>query len=141
MKMILVIRISGLVEVPRDVQETLFRLRLRKKYSAILLKDTPANLKLLKTIRNFAAYGQINKETLYSLIEKRAQLIDKKKKINALEIIEQLDKKPLQDLNIKPFFRLHPPRGGIDSKLHFPIKKGVLGDNKEDINELVRRML
>jgi large subunit ribosomal protein L30 len=41
--------------------------------------------------------------------------------------------------SIKPFFRLHPPRGGINSKEKFP--KGSLGDNQEKINELVRRML
>ncbi|KKL95423.1 hypothetical protein LCGC14_1854700, partial [marine sediment metagenome] len=46
--------------------------------------------------------------------------------------------RPLK-LNLKPFFRLHPPRKGIKSKLHFP--KGVLGDNKEKINDLVLRML
>jgi len=139
--MILVIRISGLVEVPYSVQETLFRMRLRRKYSAVLLKETNENLKLLKVVRNFVAYGPINKETLYALIEKRAQPIDKKKKLDALAVAEQLDKKSLADLNIKPFFRLHPPRKGIDSKLHFPLKKGVLGDNKEKINDLVRRML
>jgi large subunit ribosomal protein L30 len=44
-------------------------------------------------------------------------------------------------LNIKPFFRLHPPRGGIDSAKHFGIKKGVLGNNKESINKLIERML
>ena len=40
---------------------------------------------------------------------------------------------------IENFFRLHPPRGGIKSKIHFP--KGVLGDNKEKINDLIKRML
>ena len=45
----------------------------------------------------------------------------------------------MDELSIKPFFRLHPPRGGIKSKVHFP--KGVLGNNKEKINELIMRML
>ena len=56
------------------------------------------------------------------------------------KIVEELEKgKKYEELNLKPFFRLHPPRKGIKSKLHFP--KGVLGDNKEKINELVKRML
>ena len=46
-----------------------------------------------------------------------------------------------EHLGLKPFFRLHSPRGGINSKAHFPVRKGVLGDNKEKINELVKRML
>ena len=62
------------------------------------------------------------------------------KKINAKEIISELEKgKKYTDLNLKPYFRLHPPRKGINSKVHFP--RGVLGDNKEKINDLILRML
>ena len=138
--MIIAIRISGLVEMPQAPQETLFRMRLRRKYSAIILESTPSNLKLLQSVRNFIAYGDINPETLALLIEKRGISIDKKK-VDVKKTIEQLDKKGLVGAGLKPFFRLHPPRGGIDSKLHYPIRGGVLGDNKKDINELIGRML
>lgn len=114
--MIIAIRIKGQVGIPRSVKETLFRMRLRRKYSAVLLKPTNDNLKLLKSMRNHIAYGDIDEETHKELIEKRG----KGKKL---------------------FFRLHPPRGGIDSKKHFGVGKGVLGDNKKKINDLVRRML
>ena len=53
--------------------------------------------------------------------------------------LTQENKKSYWALDLKPFFRLHPPRGGIKSKIHFP--KGVLGNNKEKINDLVERML
>jgi large subunit ribosomal protein L30 len=138
--MIIVIRISGLVEMPKEVQEALFRMRLRKKYTAILLRETEENMKLLQKVRNFVAFGSINDETLALLIQKRAKSMDNKK-IDSKSVVEQLKKKDLEDLKIKPFIGLHPPRGGIDSKIHFPQKKGVLGDNKEKINDLVRRML
>ena len=137
----IIIRISGLVEVPKVINEALFRMRMRRKYTAVLIKPSNENMKILKNIRNFVAYGDIDKETLQLLIEERAIPIDKKKKIDAREIVQNLDKKSLEAQGIKPYFRLHPPRGGIDSKLHFPLKKGVLGDNKLKINELVRRML
>ncbi len=136
--MIIVVRISGLVEIPKEVSQTLYRMRLRRKYSAILLRDTLENKSLLQKIRNFVAYGQISKDTLKDLLELRAV---SNKKIDSDKILDQLDKKSLEELGIKPFFRLHPPRGGIDSKIHFPIRKGVLGDNKEKINDLIRRML
>lgn len=138
--MIIAIRISGLVEMPMGAQETLFRMRLRRKYSAVLLQSTPTNLKLLQSVRNFIAYGDIDPQTLALLIEKRGVSLDKKK-IDAKKVLEQLEKKGLEGSGLKPFFRLHPPRGGIDSKIHYPIRGGVLGDNKKDINELVRRML
>ncbi len=139
--MIIAIRISGQVNLNEEVKETLYRLRLRKKYTAVLLKPTDLNLKLLKRLRSHIAYGDINKETLKELVEKRAIPIESSKKIAPDKIIEQLEK-TAKSPDIKPFFRLHPPRGGIDSKKHFPVtKKAVLGDNKDKINDLVRRML
>ena len=136
--MIAVIRISGAVEINRDIEETLRRIRLHRKYSCTILQNTPENLKLLRGIRDFVAYGRLNKETLLLILEKRL----KNKKVNAEKIAQDLEKKPINKLDIKPFFRLHPPRGGIDSKKHFGVtKKSVLGDNREAINDLIRRML
>ena len=96
--MILVIRIRGMVEIPKKVQETLFRIRLRRKYAAVLLENTPENQKLLKKVRSYVAFGTINQETLTELIEKRGQAIDKEKKIDAKKIIEGMDKKSLEEL-------------------------------------------
>lgn len=139
--MILAIRISGMVNVNSDIQETLHRMKLRRKYAAVLLNPSNETTKMLSKVRNFVAYGDIDKETLVELIKKRGQPLKKGEKIDATKVVEQLDKKDLQDLGLKPFFRLHPPIGGIDSKAHAGVRKGVLGDNKKEINTLVRRML
>ena len=140
--MIAVIRISGDVKISEKIRESLNRIRLRRKYSCVLLKPTENNLKLLRKIRDYIAYGSIDKETLKELIEKRAIPLKKGTKIDSEKIISNLEKTSLFDLGIKHFFRLHPPRKGIDSKKHFgTTKKAVLGDNKEKINDLIRRML
>lgn len=139
--MILAIRISGDVKLTKNVSETLFRLRMRKKYVAVLLKDTKENRALLESVRNFIAYGEITDEMLEKLVEKRGQSVEKKK-IDAGKVASVLKTKSAAEAGIKPFFRLHPPRGGIDSKKHFGVsKKAVLGDNKDSINKLVERML
>ncbi len=115
--MISVIRISGDVNLNKEVRETLNRLRLRRKYSCIIIEEpTEVQLGMIKKVKDFVAFGEINPETYKELLEKRKT-------------------------KIKNFFRLHPPRKGIDSKKHFGVKKGVLGNNKEKINELIRRML
>lgn len=140
--MIAVIRISGRVGLRKDIVETLDRLRLRQKYSCIVLEN-PAKeqLGMVKKVKDFVAFGEINNEIFEKLIEQRGQLINKKKKINVKEVVKELkDGKKYEEVNLKPFFRLHPPRKGIDSKKHFGVKKGVLGNNKK-INELIRRML
>ena len=124
-----------------DVKETLYRLRLRKKYTCVVLNPNKEQKGMIEKVKNLVAFGEINKETFEKLIEARGQLFDrKKKKVDAKKAVEDLDKgKAYEDLNLKPFFRLHPARGGMNTKIHFP--KGVLGNNGDKINALVLRML
>jgi len=141
--MIAVIRIRGMVGVNKRIVETLNRLRLRRKYACIVFANpTREQLGMIKNVRNFVASGEISKETFSKLIEARGQLVDKTKKVDTKKTIEELEKgKKYEDLNLKPFFRLHPPRKGIDAKKHFGVDKGVLGDNGKEINKLIERML
>ncbi len=120
-KMIAIIRIKGQIGLKREIVETLYRLRLRKKYVCVVLeKPTKEQLGMLKKVKDFVSFGEIDADTYKELKEKRG-------------------KKDIQG-KLKPFFRLHPPRGGIESKKHFGVGKGVLGKNAK-INELIRRML
>jgi large subunit ribosomal protein L30 len=140
--MIAVIRITGDVNLNKDVRETLERLRLKRKYSCIVINPTNEQLGMIKKVRDFVAFGEIKEETFEKLVEKRGQLIVKTKKVDAKKAAGEIIKgKKYEELNLKPFFRLHPPRKGIDSKKHFGVKKGVLGNNKEKINDLIERML
>ena len=141
--MIAVIRISGEVNLNRDIKETLDRLRLRKKYScAVFAKPEKEILGMIKKVKDFVAFGEINEEMLAKLLEARGKPVDVKKKIDFKVATKEITAgKKLQELNIKPFFRLHPPRKGIESKKHFGVGKGVLGNNKDKINNLIERML
>lgn len=118
--MIAIIRIKGQVGLKREINETLDRLRLRRKYACVVFENpTKEQLGMIKKVKDFVAYGEIDADTYKELKEKRGKKVGGK---------------------LKPFFRLHPPRGGIESKKHFGVGKGVLGNNKK-MNELVRRML
>ncbi len=139
--MIVVIRIKGKVGLRKDIDETLNRLRLRKKYSCVVLNENKESIGMIKKVKDIVAYGEINEETFLKLVEKRGKLIDDKKKIDAKKVVEEIKKgKKYQDLNLKPYFGLHPARGGMKTKLHFS-QGGVLGNNKEKINNLIERML
>lgn len=117
--MIAAIRIRGQVGLNKNVAETLFRLKIRRKYACIVFENpTELQSSTLKSVRNFIAYGEISKDTQKKLVEARGQ-------------------KDTEG-NLKPFFRLHPPRGGAKTKLHYP--KGILGENKE-MDKLIGRML
>lgn len=118
---IAVIRIAGQVGLKKPIVETLFRLRLRRKYSCVVFDaPTEIDLGMLKRVKDFVAFGEISDELYKELAEKRGQ--------------------KGKDGKLKPFFRLHPPRGGAETKKHFGVGKGILGENKK-MNELVRRML
>ena len=134
-KMIAVIRISGCVGVRREIVETLNRLRLRRKYSCIVFEQTKEKMGMVKKVKDFVAYGEINNETLQELIKKRGKKSEQVQKSSTSTQSVERGKKS------KTFFRLHPPRGGIDSKKHFGVRKGVLGNNREEINKLIKRML
>ena len=143
--MIAVIRIHGQVGLNKDIKETLNRLKLRKKYSCVLVKPTKDNLGMIKKVMNTISYGEINKETLVNLIKERGKTkgspTQKSERVtkDAEKIAENILKgKSMKELGLKGYFSLHPPRKGIKSKLPYP--KGVLSHNKE-INKLINKML
>jgi large subunit ribosomal protein L30 len=140
--MIAIIRISGLVKMNKKLEETMSRLRLRKKYTCVVIPEKPELLGMVQDLRNLTAFGTIDEKTLVELIKARAKKIGKKNEKVAdadKKAKEILSGKTFEELGIKPWFGLHPARGGIDSKHHYP--KGVLGDHKNDINKLIMRML
>ena len=143
--MIAAIRIRGEVDKSKRVKDTFARLRLRKKHVCVLLPENPETIGMLKRVKDFITYGNIDRETLKLLVEKRARLPgNKPAKVND-EFIEQLfnGKKKLSDGKLKPFFRLNPPRGGFGKggiKVSFKAG-GVLGNCGKEINVLIKKML
>ena len=119
---IAIIRISGQIGLKKEVAETLYRLRIRRKYACVVLeKPTKEQLGMINKVKDFVAYGEISDEIYKKLVKERGKKDAKGK--------------------LKPFFRLHPPRGGIESKKHFGVGKGVLGNHKDQISKLIERML
>lgn len=113
---IAIIRIHGQVGLNRDVKETLYRLKIRRKYAcAVFENPTKEQMGMIERVRDFVTFGEIDEATYKELREKRPTKIEN-------------------------FFRLHPPRGGIETKKHAGVGKGVLGKN-DKINELIMRML
>ena len=154
-----IIRIRGTVDVRPDVEYTLNLLRLRQKFAASLYPSSlPGLNNMLKVVENWATWGEIDVDTLEELLRKRGRLLgDKpitdewvKEKLGLSGIREFAEKlineeimyHKLEPLGVKPFFRLHPPRGGFKGsiKKHYGAG-GELGYRGSAINELIRRML
>ncbi len=141
-KKIAIVRIRGLVRVKKEINDTLNMLRLYKKNYCVVVPSTHAYLGMIKKVKDYATYGEINDETFKMLVEKRGKLYkgrkkDSKGKINYNKFFVHNNKK------IKKFFRLSPPKKGFERKgikVGFKIG-GALGYRGEKINDLIKRMI
>ncbi len=146
MNKIILVRIRGLVDVSVDIEKTLNLLRLRKKFSCVVVDETKEILGMIKKVQHYIAYGKVNEEVLKLLIMKRGRLPGDKpivvggKELDAMIKEFSESKKTLKEMGLKPFFRLHPPRKGLKKSIKLLWPKGVLGNNPK-INEMVREML
>ncbi len=152
--MLAVVRLRGNVDVNRKIKETLKLLRLHKKYHCVVIPDTPSYRGMLQVVKDYVAFGEIDEETLANLLRNRGRLRGDKrltdeyvKEKTGYESIEDFakavieGKAKLKDLpELKPVFRLHPPRGGLRSiKWHFGYG-GDLGYHGKEIVKLLHKM-
>ncbi len=115
------IRIVGQVNLNEVFKETLHRLKLRKKLTCVFIDEKDEiQMGMLKSVRNFVAFGEVDKKLQDEIIAKRGQMDVKGE--------------------FRGFCRLHPPIGGFKKSTKSNYPKGVLGDNKE-ITKLLKRML
>ncbi|MEM5820671.1 MAG: 50S ribosomal protein L30 [Candidatus Aenigmatarchaeota archaeon] len=152
--LIAAIRLRSGIKAPREIKDTLMLLNLRYIYNCVLLESNKSTLGMLKKVKNYICYGEIDKDVLVLLLKKRLRKIgDKKVEVEDLkkygissfeELADLLyeGKKKLKDFsNFKRVFRLHPPKGGFkkSKKLEYP--EGILGYIGKEINNLLKRMI
>ncbi|USN45970.1 MAG: uL30 family ribosomal protein [Candidatus Woesearchaeota archaeon] len=109
---LLLILVRGLVGLSRPIKDTLTFFRLGKKFTAVLVDDTPVTRGMAHKVKDYTTYGVVSDPTILAAFK---------------------DKKVLH---------LHPPRGGFErkgTKKPFTVG-GVLGDRKEKIADLFKRM-
>ncbi|RUM34085.1 MAG: 50S ribosomal protein L30 [Archaeoglobus sp.] len=147
-----VVRLRGTVDVNRKIKDTLKMLRLHKRYHCVVVPDTPSYRGMLQVVKDYVAYGEIGAKTLALLLRRRGRLTGNRRLTDDYvrertpyssidEFAEAVvnGKAKLSDLpDLKPVFRLHPPRKGLRNiKWQYPI--GDLGKHKE-IDKLLERM-
>ena len=142
MSKIAVVRVRGSVNLRKEVRDTLNLLRLYRKNFCIVVEDTPSSKGMIKKVKDYITYGEIDDETYKLLVEKRGEEYkgreqDKKGKIKYTKFILANGKK------IKPFLRLNPPKKGFGRKgIKVSFKAhGALGYRGNKINELLKRMI
>lgn len=155
MPLIAAIRIRGDPDRSPDERKTLELLRLHRVNHCVLLHDTPSIRGMLKKIEYVVAYGEIDKVTLAELLRKRGRLRGNKPLTE--EYLKSIGFGSFEDLaealldgrvklselkDLKPVFRLHPPKGGFRSTVKKHASEGgELGYRGPAINELLKRMI
>jgi large subunit ribosomal protein L30 len=143
MTKIAVIRLRGNVKVDKGIKDTLDMLRLYNKNYCAVFESTPQTLGMMKKVKDFVTYGEIDDNTFNELVEKRGQLFEGREKDSKGKIDYSRRYLEVNGKKYKKYFRLSPPKGGFERK---GIKKsfrigGALGYRKDKINELIKKMI
>ena len=151
-----IIRIRGTVDTPPKVKKTLELLNLRRKFTATIYPSDESIKGMLEVVKDWVTWGEIEEEVLRELILKRGRLSGGRRISEGLvsEVIGKEINELVKDLirgnvawhklgpNIKPVFRLHPPKGGFRRSIKKPYNSGgELGYRGREINNLLRRMI
>lgn len=137
-----VVRIRGAKNARFDIEETFNLLRLRRKNHCILAKDTLPMKGMIRKVKDYVSYGEIDDDALRLLVSKRGRKEGGKKltKEEAEKAVSEL-KSAGKATIIKPVFRLTPPSGGFRKsiKQHYP--NGEVGYRGKEINKLLEKMV
>jgi large subunit ribosomal protein L30 len=135
-KNIAIVRIRGGIGLKKEIKAGLTILRLYKKNYCRVIKSSKSNLGMIQKVKDYITWGEIDEETLKLLKEKRGEKTSTKTKSDSSQSKEGKE-------IFKPYFRLHPPRGGFARKgIKIPFALGgALGNRKEKINDLIKRMI
>ena len=155
-KLVAVVRIHGKTGLKKGIKDTLSMMKLYKKNNCVIVANSPDIIGMITKVKEYATWGEINEETMKVLLSKRGKLARKQSLTEAyikdkLKLsLEEFARKvmsgelALKDLpGLKLFFKLSPPRGGFERggiKKQFALG-GVVGYRKEQINDLLKKMM
>jgi len=149
-KKIAIVRVRGSVDTDGRLNDTMRLLGLTRVNHCSIADES--QIGMIKLCKDYLTWGEVDKETLVALVEKRGRKIGNKKltsedftKANFKSLEEFVDKflkgeAKLGEAGIKKVFRLHPPRKGHGTiKLVYP--RGALGERKAGMSELLKKMM
>lgn len=151
-----IVRVKGLAGTPPEVGDALRKLRLTRRYMAVVYPKNPSTDGMLKVVKEWVTWGEIEESTLKELLLKRGRLVGNKPlteefikerfNMSLDEFVKALMEGKLQlhklDDIIKPVFRLRPPKGGFKKSTKKPLgSDGELGYRGSEINKLLLKMI
>jgi large subunit ribosomal protein L30 len=150
-----IIRLRGTQNLNPKTKDTLKYMRLNRINHAVVLPESDTTKGMLQVAKDYVTWGEVDARTLAQVIKTRGRLVGDApltdahvakhtpfKSIDALAEAIAAGKTRYQDVpEVKPIFRLHPARRGLEGIKRSVQAGGALGYRGADINELLGRML
>lgn len=148
--MLAIIRIRGNAGKREEIKKELRMLNLAKKNSCCIIDETPNYMGMLRKVKDFVTWGEIEKDVLKKLVEKRGRTkknekltkeVLKRENTKIDELVKKILEGKVKETCLKPYFNLNSPSRGFKGsvKQHYP--RGAIGNRKEKINDLLKRMM
>jgi len=149
------VRVRGIVNVKPDIKRTLQLFQLTRVNHCVLLEENASIKGMLQIAKDYITWGEIDKAILSKLIDSRGKLEGDKditenyiKSATPYSNLEKLsqaiidNKFKYKDIpNVKPIFRLSPPKKGYEGIKRSFVNKGAIGYRRKEINKLLERMI
>ena len=150
-----IIRLRGTQNLNPKTKDTLKFMRLNRVNHAVVLPESDTTKGMLQVAKDYVTWGEVDAKTLASVIKSRGRLVGDNpitdahvakhtsfKTIEALADAIVSGKAKYSDVpDVKPIFRLHPAKGGLEGIKRSVQAGGALGYRGKEINELLGRML
>lgn len=150
-----VIRVRGHINIKADIEDTMTLLRLNRVNHCVIIPQSDVYKGMLQKAKDFITWGEVSDEMLAQMIRSRGRLMGDKiiddayvaentsfESVDAFAKGVAADEVKYADLKeVKPVFRLHPPRQGYEGVKRAFTTHGALGYRGEKINALIERML
>ena len=129
---LLAIRLKGGFGTPWPLESTLETLRLKRKFNAVLIENTPATIGMLRKLKDYITWGEARTNDIATILRERGELLGGTEMTDeairkrfgeasiqdlALALTEgRITLRELRQKGLNPVFRLHPPSGGFERR-------------------------
>lgn len=149
-----IIRLRGTQNLNPKAKDTLKYLRLNRVNHAVVLPQNATTKGMLQVAKDYVTWGEVDAKTLATVMRAHGRLVGDKpltdahlakstahKTIDAAAAAIVAGTFHYKDIpDVKPLFRLHPARKGLEGIKRSYQVGGALGYRGVDINELLGRM-
>jgi len=152
--MIAAIRVRGRTGIKKDISDTMDMLKLTRINHAVLIRETPSYQGMLQKAKDYITWGEVDEDTVSKLLSKRGKIAgnvklteDYLKENTDFSSVDELSMAlldsgaKLEDIGVKPVFRLHPPRKGYEDIKKTFRESGSLGYRGDKIGDLIKKMI